>query len=783
MPDPSYLKNCVMIAGQDPTNGPLYGDGQINYGTSTYFNTTHNLNSFTYLYAISGSSAANIIQNVSDGVCYANYTAHGSPSGWANPSFSISDIAGLQNTHKYPLMVGNCCATNTFNVDCFGAELLRANNKGAIGYIGGSNSSYWDEDYWWGIGYKAVTVNPVYNAGTLGAYDRTFHDHGEPFGEWYASQGQMVFAGNLAVTQSGSSMTDYYWEIYCLMGDPSLMVYYGVPPALTATYNPMIPLGTTSFTVTTEPYAYAAVSYGGVLHGAALADSLGVANISITPFTVAGTANVVVTKQNRAPFISTVLVASPTGPYIMYNNNVIHDAGGNNNGQADFGENITLDISLQNVGATTANVVSAKLRTHDTYITLTDTTQPWGTIVNGNSSVQSNAYAFTVSNLIPDHHLVPFTLYITDGSGNNWTGTFNVVLNAPILSIGAVTVDDATGGNGDGRLDPGETANIIIHSTNSGHADAANSVSDLSLTSGAVTINNGTANLGTLAATTGAANASFSVTVSPSAVIGSLANFNNTLTSGLYSAQKPLSLMIGLVDEDWETGNFHKFPWVQGQHPWTITNINPFQGVYSARSGVITDTLVSTLSIHFNVLINDSISFYEKVSSEEGYDFLRFYIDGTRKGEWTGTSSDSTGIWSRAAYPVTAGTHTFMWSYEKDVSISEGSDCGWIDYILFPPVTPASVDQIPTDNNQLSCYPNPFNHSTTIGYSIEKAGKVTIKVFNFIGQEVATLINGENTEAGNHTTTFNAGNLRSGIYHCVLTTDNKTIVKEMVIAE
>jgi len=678
-------------------------------------------------------------------------------------------------------MVGNCCQSNTFDVDCFGEELLRANNKGAIGYIGGSNSSYWDEDYWWGVGYKAVTVNPTYNAGSLGAYDRTFHDHGETYGEWYASQDQMVFAGDLAVTESGSSAMGYYWEIYCLMGDPSLMIYYGVPPPLTATYNPLIPLGSTAFTVTTEPYAYAAVSSGGVLHGAALANSLGVANITMTPFATACTVDVVVTKQNRAPYINTVPAASPIGPYVMYYTKQIHDVAGNNNGQADFGENITLDITLQNVGSSTANGVTAKLRTNDAYVTLTDTTQSWGTITNGANSLQSNAYAFNVSNLIPDQHLVTFNLYITDGSGNNWTGTFNVVLNAPTLSIGNVTVDDAVGGNGNGHLDPGETANIIVNSNNTGHADATGTVSDLALNAGSVTINNGTDNLGILAANTGTANASFNVTVSPSAVIGSMATFTNTLTSGLYSAQKPISLMIGIVDEDWETGNFTKFHWIQGYHPWTITNQHPFQGDYSARSGVITDTMKSALSINFTVLFNDSISFYERVSSEEGYDYLRFYMDGTQMGEWTGTEADSTYAWTRVAYPVTPGPHDFTWSYEKDVSVSEGSDCAWVDYILFPPVSPNAVNEINSDENHLSCYPNPFNQSTTVSYSIEKAGNVTIKIYNFIGQEVASIINGENTSAGQHTATFNSGNLRSGIYHCVLTADNKSIVSRMVI--
>ena len=87
-------------------------------------------------------------------------------------------------------MIGNACLTSSYQSTCFGEELLRAANKGAIGYIGASNSSYWDEDYWWGCGFKSVTLNPVYDASKLGSYDRTFHDHGEPLNEWYATRGK-----------------------------------------------------------------------------------------------------------------------------------------------------------------------------------------------------------------------------------------------------------------------------------------------------------------------------------------------------------------------------------------------------------------------------------------------------------------------------------------------------------------------------------------------------------------------------------------------------------------
>ncbi|NQT65447.1 MAG: Gingipain R, partial [FCB group bacterium] len=188
MPDPSYLEEVVMIAGMDSGFGATHGNGQINYGTTNYFNAAHGILSHTYLYPQSGSNSANIIQNVSDGIGYINYTAHGSSTSWYDPSFTIPNINSLQNEHKYGLAVGNCCLTNKFEVyTCFGEAWLRAEDKGAIGYIGGTNSTYWDEDFWWGVGVGTPTANPTYESTGQGVYDGLFHDHGEDFTDWYTT--------------------------------------------------------------------------------------------------------------------------------------------------------------------------------------------------------------------------------------------------------------------------------------------------------------------------------------------------------------------------------------------------------------------------------------------------------------------------------------------------------------------------------------------------------------------------------------------------------------------
>ncbi len=77
-------------------------------------------------------------------------------------------------------------------------------------------------------------------------------------------------------------------------------------------------------------------------------------------------------------------------------------------------------------------------------------------------------------------------------------------------------------------------------------------------------------------------------------------------------------------------------------------------------------------------------------------------------------------------------------------------------------------------------YPNPFNPSTDISYTITKAGNVTLKVYNMLGQEVATLVNGYQA-ANTYKVNFNASGLSSGVYFYKLSTGNNEMIKKMVL--
>ncbi len=150
-----------------------------------------------------------------------------------------------------------------------------------------------------------------------------------------------------------------------------------------------------------------------------------------------------------------------------------------------------------------------------------------------------------------------------------------------------------------------------------------------------------------------------------------------------HTAQDQVSVtLLAPPDEGFETGNFGAYAWVNSSAvPWTVQSSEKFSGTYAAKSGTITHNGTTTISLPAIVSSSGNISFYYKVSSESTYDWLRFYIDGVQQAEWSGTAG-----WAAASYPVTSGSRTFAWTYSKDGSVSSGSDCAWIDHIIFPPM-------------------------------------------------------------------------------------------------
>jgi len=115
------------------------------------------------------------------------------------------------------------------------------------------------------------------------------------------------------------------------------------------------------------------------------------------------------------------------------------------------------------------------------------------------------------------------------------------------------------------------------------------------------------------------------------------------------------------------------------------------------------------------------------------------------------------------------------------ISLNTGATAS---YAVTKPATVTSVenDVVPQAFSLDQNYPNPFNPSTKIQYTIGNAGLVSLKVYDVLGHEVATLVN-SNQEAGSYTVPFNTSelNLSSGVYFYRLQAGSFVSIKKLIL--
>jgi hypothetical protein len=90
------------------------------------------------------------------------------------------------------------------------------------------------------------------------------------------------------------------------------------------------------------------------------------------------------------------------------------------------------------------------------------------------------------------------------------------------------------------------------------------------------------------------------------------------------------------------------------------------------------------------------------------------------------------------------------------------------------------TSDIVTEYNLQQCYPNPFNSSTTLQYSIKERSSVELVLYDILGREVKVFVN-EEQDVGYYKINFNAGRLASGIYFYRLQAGNFVETKKMVL--
>ena len=115
---------------------------------------------------------------------------------------------------------------------------------------------------------------------------------------------------------------------------------------------------------------------------------------------------------------------------------------------------------------------------------------------------------------------------------------------------------------------------------------------------------------------------------------------------------------------------------ISGDADWYKQSDIYNSGTEALQSGSIGDNQSSRIDLIINASIN--LSFYWKVSSESGFDFLEFYINGVRQTRISGNID-----WTQLGPYTLTESDTAYWRYVKDGSVLGGSDCGWLDTFEF----------------------------------------------------------------------------------------------------
>ncbi len=716
-------------------------------------------------------TGTDLINKVNQGKQFIHHVGHASQTYVAHLYNSdITDnnfYAANGEDHNYTIMQTHGCDCGAFDYsDCILEKMVNIENF-AVAVIGNSRFGWFNE---------GQTEGPAAHLHRE-MVDAMFHEQiaqiGKAFVEckiqtapWVEAPGQW---------EEGALRWNFY-DIN-ILGDPAMSVWNDEPIDIDVDYPEEVTVGTDSIEVTVtldgdplEGFS-CAVMKEGELRAAALTDTNGIATLIFDPVvTETGEASLIVSGYDCLPDTNSILFIPAAGPYVVYAENTVNDSTGNNNQLVDYGEQIFLDLSLTNVGYSDAENVSGVLSIDNQWITLTDTIEQYGSIASGDTIMINKAFAFDVADSIPDQTPLDFTVTATDGD-SSWTSQFQLTANAPLLVAGEITVDDNDGGNGDGMIDPGETVNFQIMIKNTGHSACSGASATMNTDNPYVTLTTGFADMGDLGVDD-------SITVSFTAVIdeftppGTPLELQLDMTTGSYTFTRAYYLGIGIIMEDFETGDFTAFEWMQGGNkPWIIISDNPYEGEYSARSGDINDNQTSALIISFETAGDDDISFYRKVSSELDWDFLKFYIDGDIVDKWSGEKD-----WEQFSYPVTDGYHVLKWSYEKDMNTSGGSDCGWLDNIVFPATTVIiSVDEMSSDN-KIRIYPNPSTGVFYLNSPILQRSS-SVKVYDVNGR----ILLKQNITNASGLIKLDLKHPEKGLYFVEVKSDKEFVVKKLII--
>jgi len=768
---------------------------------------------------------------VDSGATIINYTGHGSSTSWGSSGFSNSNINTLTNTHKWPFIISVACVNGNFvNYTCFAEAWIRASDNGeptgALATLMSTVNQSWDPPM-----CGQDEMNDILTEAYEANIKRTF--------------GGITMNGCMEMNDAYGSAGTYETDYWTIFGDPSVVVRTAIPADMTVSHPASLPLGVTSVIVTCDADGgLAALTLDGdIIATAVVVD--GEALLVFDALDEPGTADIVVTAFNYRPYISTIEIVPATGAYITYAGNVVNDVEGNDNGLMDYAEEIYLTVDLSNIGQEDANEVYAELSTTSSFVTLNTVGADYGTILAGDTSSVVDAFSFSVAEDVPDGELIEFMITAEDQAGRSvWESGFSIEAHAPILNYVSYSIDDPDG-DGNGKIDPGESADVSITLANQGTSDAYNVIGQLSTESEYITVTDNQIEIGTLEEGTDT-QVTFQISADGDTPQGYSATFTfemladyNISGSGEFFTivgQKPV-FVLNLAENSASSDSIANcmntlqvgadFGTAMPEKTEIYRSIFVILGVYPDNYQLTEeqgDALASFLDyggciymeggdtwayddqtvVHPMFYIgglDDGSDDLSVINGEpdgflSGYSFVyngnNNYIDRieAKDGGTLLMSNDDPEYGVAVSfegdnYKTVGASFSFAGLADEGGNKKDGVMAEMLNFFDIGFIW-TDIDERSLNEIEVVAYPNPFNREVTFSFILEQNTDVSIDIFDLTGRIVNTLVNDE-LHNGNHRFTWDATDnngirMQPGIYFYSLRLGDQVLTKKLILA-
>ena len=387
--------------------------------------------------------------------------------GWSDwGGFTAGDVNALTNILEIPVVFGCAGGTNDFRLEeSIGEAFVRLGSPdevlGAAACVGPSDPNTYgkwdgtiDQGLMWGMfGEGMYLLSPILNRAKLELW--------------------LSFPWNRGPGYTYNSVKCYY-NIYNIIGDPSLKIWRGQPEELTSVHPDSIPFGQNSFSATVTAGgqlvedAEAVLSQGDEVIATAVSGMDGMVNFIIPEFTE-GQVTLTVMGVDKVPFSSEIIIIE-TPAFIGFNDFEVDDddtgySSGNGDGNINPGEIVELTLSLFNYGTAPVESVSAIVSTYNPLVEILEPYAFFGNIGPWSLGVNDIPFLLTTDNQTRNGEQFVIGIEATGSAGENFTSAFETQVYTPEP---AVEWFDFSSSPIDTVLSPGESSQLVIDVVNTG---------------------------------------------------------------------------------------------------------------------------------------------------------------------------------------------------------------------------------------------------------------------------------------------------------------------------